>query len=121
VRRQGPQPTAEAAGRVVGEVGQVSDELEQDHLGDVLGVGVLELPPQAPGMDLRPVAVDERRPGGLIARVVAEGHQDADAGAAAGHLGHALISLGRDPVLSRMQHVFQVWNDILPNHYIAGS
>src|SRR5262249_36200547 len=69
--------------------GQVSDQLEQDHLGDVLGVGLLELPAQAPGMDLRAVAVDEGGPGGLIGRVVAEGHQDADARAAAGRLGHA--------------------------------
>ena len=88
MRRQGAQPAAEAPRRVVGEVGQVSDELEQDHLCDVLGVGVLELPSQAPGVDLRAVAVDERRPGRLIARVVAQGHQDADARAAAGCLGH---------------------------------
>jgi hypothetical protein len=51
----------------------VTDELEQDHLRDVLGVGFLELPPQAPGMDLRAVAVDKRGPGGLIARLIAQG------------------------------------------------
>src|SRR5262249_9361368 len=79
-------------------VGQVPDEPEQDHLRDVLGIGILKLPPQAPGVDLRAVAVNERRPGRLVAWVVLQGHQDAHARAAADHLDHDPTLRKRDPM-----------------------
>jgi hypothetical protein len=86
--------------------------LEQDHLRDVLGVGFQELPPQAPGMDLRAVAVDKRGPGALIARLIAQGHQDAHARAAAGRPGQVSTSLGGDDLLSQMQQILQRWNEM---------
>ena len=87
-RRQGAQPTPEAPRRVIREVGQVPDQLEQDHLRDVLGIGILEPPPQAPGVDLWAVSVDERRPGRLIGRVVAQGHQYTNVRTTAGRRDH---------------------------------
>src|SRR5262249_45175396 len=38
----------------------------QDGLGDVLGIGVLQAPPQAPRVDLPAVLVDEPSPGLLV-------------------------------------------------------
>src|SRR5262249_47755724 len=103
----------EAARRVVGEIGQVADELDQDHLRDVLSIRLLKLPAQTPGMDLRTIAVDEGRPGGLIARVIPQSHEDADPRALTGRLGHGPTSPGRNLAPSRRQQVFLVRTNTL--------
>jgi hypothetical protein len=66
---------AEAARRVVGEIAQLLGELHQDDLGHVLGVGVLQLPLPAPAVDVPPVTLDERVPGGLVRRVLPQARQ----------------------------------------------
>src|SRR5262245_66317357 len=73
------EPAAETARRVVGENAQPLGELHQDVLGHVLGVGVLELPLPAPAVDVPPVTLDERVPGGLVRRVLPQPRQQGDA------------------------------------------
>ena len=60
-----------------GKGAQVMGELEQDALGDVLGVGWLHLPVAAPAVDQRAVAGDELLPRGLVVGLGAEPQQQA--------------------------------------------
>src|SRR5262249_48606148 len=55
-------------------------ELEQDVLRHVLGVGLLEVPLPAPGVDLAAVALRELGPGLLVGRNLPELRQEGDAG-----------------------------------------
>ena len=52
-------------------------QLEQDALGDVLGIGRLHLPMAAPAVDQRPVAGDELLPRHLVVGLGAEPQQQA--------------------------------------------
>src|SRR5262249_11538499 len=74
------EPAAEAARGVVGEGAQLPGELRQDVLGHVLGVGVLQLPPPAPAVDVPAVMLDELVPAGLVRRVLPQPRQQAAAG-----------------------------------------
>ena len=66
VAGDGLQPGPEALRRVVVERPHLLRQLEQDALRHVLGVGFLEVPLPAPGVDLAAVALGELDPGGLV-------------------------------------------------------
>jgi len=57
------------------EIAELAGEFGEDLLGHVLGVGVLELPLPAPTVDVPPVSLDERVPGGLVRRVLPQPRQ----------------------------------------------
>ena len=87
--RQRLEPRPEAPRRIIDEGRHQAVELQQDLLGDVLGIGLLESPAAAPVEDLGPVAGDEIAPGGLVLRVVAETGQQRDVGLGRMILSHA--------------------------------
>ena len=66
------QPPAETALRIVGEVAELAGKLQQDLLGDVLGVGVLQPPLSAPAVNVTAVVLDELVPRGFIQRIVSK-------------------------------------------------
>src|SRR5262245_58557266 len=74
------QPAAETERRVVGESTQLLRELEQDILGHVLGIRVLELPLPAPAVDVPAVMLHELVPGALVRRVLPQQSEQRQAG-----------------------------------------
>ena len=56
----------EALIRVVLEIAQVDGQVDQDVLGHIPGIGVLQAPSQAPGVDFSPIVRDEFRPDSRI-------------------------------------------------------
>jgi hypothetical protein len=66
------QPSAEAAFGIVFEITQFSRELQENLLGYVLGVGILQSPLPAPAIDVSAVMLDELIPCDLIRRVAAK-------------------------------------------------
>ncbi len=66
----GLQPAAKAALRIVNEAAHASGQAHEDVLRDVLGIRVLDVAALAPAIDLRPVAIDERAPGSVVAGVL---------------------------------------------------
>src|SRR5262249_59744654 len=71
------QPGPEATARVVDEGAELDGEQDQDLLGNILGVGLLEAPPPAPGQDPRPVPADEVVPGRWVVGRAPEAAQQA--------------------------------------------
>lgn len=74
----GLEPSPETPARLVLEVAEAGDQLEQHMLGHVLGVGILEAPDPAPSIDLPAVMLDELGPGGRIALVSTQATQQGD-------------------------------------------
>jgi len=72
VLSDGLEPGTEAARRIVLELAKRGEQLDQDLLSDVGGVGVLHTPVQAPSADPRLVPLDEQAPGLRVVRVVLE-------------------------------------------------
>ena len=68
----GLEPGAEAACGIVAELAKRGEQLDQDLLGDVVGVGVLHAPVQAPRANPRLISLDEQAPGLRVAGVVLE-------------------------------------------------
>ena len=72
VAGDGLEPGPEALRRVVDERLHLLRQFEQDVLRQVLGIGPLEVPPAAPGVDLAAVALGEHGPGDLVRRDLPE-------------------------------------------------
>jgi hypothetical protein len=64
--RQRPEPATKAACPIIGEGPHLIGEPRQDHLRDVLGVGILQPPLATPAVNLAAVAVDKLGPSRLI-------------------------------------------------------
>src|SRR5262249_5451852 len=94
VLRQRPQPGPEAPRRVVLEVLQLLGQLEEDDLGDVLGVGRLEGPGATPAVDLAAVVFHELAPGGLVVRAQLQPAEQGDARGRGGIARHTQYSPG---------------------------
>ena len=66
------EPPAETALGIVGEIAELAGKLQQDLLGYVLGVGVLQPPLPAPAVNVTAVVLDELVPSGFVRRVVSK-------------------------------------------------
>src|SRR5262249_6159095 len=93
VVRQGPQPAAETLGGVVGEGPHPLGQPGQHHLCDVLGVGLLQRPPVAPGVDAPAVSLHQLRPGGLVRRLLPEAAEQSRASVRVGRTVHESLLL----------------------------
>ena len=67
-----PQPAAKRPGGVVHERPQGPGQPHHHVLCHILGVGTLQASLAAPAVDLRPIISDERFPGRLVARILAD-------------------------------------------------
>ena len=74
------QPAAEAARGVIGKGPHSGDQFGEHLLGYILGVGLLEAPLSAPGVDAGAVAEHERTPGRPIRGVLAQPAEQRGAG-----------------------------------------
>ena len=72
------EPGAKTLAWVVAELRQFLDEADEHRLGDVLGVGRLQLQGQALREDARLVAGDELPPGGGVPGLVVQSAQQGD-------------------------------------------
>src|SRR5262249_4995365 len=72
---EGLQIGPEAPGWIVGERAHLLSQFQQDGLGHVLGIGVLQVPRAAPAINVPAITAYEFGPGSLVGRLLAEAGQ----------------------------------------------
>jgi hypothetical protein len=66
------EPAAKAAAGIVSEIAKFPRQLQQNVLYHVFRVGILQIPPPTPAIDVPTVMINKLVPGSVVQRVVAQ-------------------------------------------------